>query len=298
MKSHSIGSVRFIGAVLLLAMLTACSSTPSRAPGAGAAASSRPATDGAPDYLMDVSAIPDAVPVVHDGPYKASPYRVLGKNYTPMQDGRHYREEGEASWYGTKFHGQKTANGELYDLYGMTAAHKTLPLPTYVQVTNLDNDRKIVVRVNDRGPFYSTRIIDLSYAAAKKLGFADKGTARVRVEGIDPVAWHQQKEPAYLVTAQAARPEQPAQPAPRAGSASNGFYLQVGAFSSAQSAERLRAQLETQTTSPVFLSTTENAAGTLHRVRIGPLTSQEQAQQLAELLRRANLGAPALISGN
>lgn len=288
--------LRSIAGGLLVSLLAACSSAPSQSPGAGAP--TRPAVDGAPDYLMDVSQIPDAVPVVHNGPYKASPYRVLGKDYTPMQDGRHYREEGDASWYGTKFHGQKTANGELYDLYGMTAAHKTLPLPTYVQVTNLENGRKVVLRVNDRGPFYSDRIIDLSYAAARKLGFAEKGTARVRVEGIDPVVWHQQRNPAYLVTAQAAEPEPAVASAAIPTRMAGDLYLQVGAFSSVQSAERLRAQLQDQTASPVFLSVTDNASGTLHRVRIGPLSSQDQAQQLADRLRRANLGTPSLIFGN
>ena len=96
---------------------------------------------------------------------------------------------GTASWYGTKFHGRDTANGETFDLYGMTAAHKTLPLPSYVKVTNLENGRVVTLRVNDRGPFYSDRIIDLSFAAAKKLGFAEKGVARVKVEGIDPHQW-------------------------------------------------------------------------------------------------------------
>ncbi|MFP3519286.1 septal ring lytic transglycosylase RlpA family protein, partial [Pseudomonas sp. SIMBA_077] len=100
---------------------------------------------------------------------------------------------GTASWYGTKFHGQNTANGEVYDLYGMSAAHKTLPLPSYVKVTNLDNNRSVILRVNDRGPFYSDRIIDLSYAAAKKLGYAETGTARVKVEGIDPQQWWAQR---------------------------------------------------------------------------------------------------------
>lgn len=297
MNNRSTCSLRGALGAVVLALLGACSSAPQQ-PVTGSASASRPAVDGAPDYLMDVSAIPDAVPVVHNGPYKASPYKVLGKHYTPMQDGRRYREEGEASWYGTKFHGQKTANGELYDLYGMTAAHKTLPLPTYVQVTNLANDRKIVVRVNDRGPFYSTRIIDLSYAAAKKLGFADKGTARVLVEGIDPVVWHQQRNPGYLVSAQAAEPEPAPQYASQESVAEEKVFLQVGAFSSIQAAEQLRAQLQSQTSNPVFLSTTENNATTLHRVRIGPLVSQDQARQLVDILQRANLGTPALISGN
>jgi len=138
----------------------------------------------------------------HYGPVKASPYVVFGKQYFPIQDARRYQAVGPASWYGTKFHGQATANGETYDLYGMTAAHKTLPLPSYVRVTNLENDKVVVLRVNDRGPFYSDRIIDLSFAAAKKLGFAEKGTARVKVEGIDPHEWWaQQGRPVPLVLA-------------------------------------------------------------------------------------------------
>lgn len=315
MNNPNIRPVRYAGVACILALLAACSSTPQQPSVAGSAPSSRPAVDGAPNYLMDVSVIPDAVPAVHQGSYKAAPYRVLGKNYTPMQDGRRYREVGEASWYGTKFHGQKTANGELYDLYGMTAAHKTLPLPTYVQVTNLDNNRKVVVRVNDRGPFYSSRIIDLSYAAAKKLGYAEKGTARVMVEGIDPVVWHQQKDPGYLVTSLATEPEPSPQYASRpsaAPSAANissapgnaaidpaqSWFLQVGAFSTSRAAEQLRAELQGRTSSPVFLSTIENNDRTLHRVRIGPLASQDQAQQLVDTLRRANLGTPALVSGN
>ncbi|WP_312359616.1 septal ring lytic transglycosylase RlpA family protein, partial [Stutzerimonas balearica] len=157
---------------------------------AGAAGSyARPHKDGAPWWDVDVSQIPDATPMPHYGPVKANPYTVLGKTYYPMNDGRRYAEVGTASWYGTKFHGQATANGETYDLYGMSAAHKTLPLPSYVKVTNLDNGRSVTLRVNDRGPFYSDRIIDLSFAAAKKLGYAESGTARVKVEGIDPEQW-------------------------------------------------------------------------------------------------------------
>ena len=149
----------------------------------------RPGQDGPPDWVEDVTRMPDAVPEVLTGPVKAEPYTVLGKRYYPIQDAANYWAVGIASWYGTKFHGQKTANGEDYDLYGMTAAHKTLPLPCFVRVTNLDNGRSVVVRVNDRGPFHSDRVIDLSYAAAVKLGYANIGTARVSVEGIDPVRW-------------------------------------------------------------------------------------------------------------
>ena len=108
--------------------------------------------DGAPWWDVDVSKIPDATPTLHTGPYKANPYTVLGKSYFPLQDSKTYVQSGTPSWYGTKFHGQNTANGEVYDLYGMSAAHKTLPLPSYVRVTNLDNNKTVILRVNDRQP--------------------------------------------------------------------------------------------------------------------------------------------------
>lgn len=279
---------------LLLALLTACSSSSVNRGDSGSVSQPRPARDGAPDYFQDVSRIPDAVPTPHYGPYKAAPYRVLGRSYTPMQDGRNYRETGLASWYGTKFHGQLTANGENYDLYGMTAAHKTLPLPSYVRVTNLDNQRSIIVRVNDRGPFHSDRIIDLSYAGAVKLGFAERGTARVQVEGIDPVVWQQQNNPGAATQLV----QQPVSPAARSAALEGGLYLQVGAFSSDQAAERLRHQVQGLVQTPVFVSPVKVDARTLHRVRLGPVDSHAEAQQLMERLRLANLGTPALVSAN
>lgn len=279
---------------LLMALLAACSSSSVHRGDTGGAVKPRPAQDGAPDYFHDVSLIPDAVPVPHKGPYKAAPYSVLGRSYTPMQDGRSYRETGLASWYGTKFHGQLTANGEGYDLYGMTAAHKTLPLPSYVRVTNLDNQRSIIVRVNDRGPFHSDRIIDLSYAGAVKLGFAERGTARVKVEGIDPVAWQQQNKPGSPVYAQT----QALSPVARAAAVNGGLYLQLGAFSSDQAAQQLRHQAQGLVQTPVFVSPVTVDARTLHRVRVGPVDSHDEAQQLMERLRVANLGTPALVSAN
>jgi rare lipoprotein A len=292
---------------IAITALAGCSSTSGKGGG-------RTSSDGPPAYMKDVSTIPDAVPTPHTGAYKATPYTVLGKSYQPMQDGRSYREEGEASWYGTKFHGQATANGEEYDLYGMTAAHKTLPLPTYVQVTNLDNQRKIIVRVNDRGPFYSTRIIDLSYAAAKKLGFAERGVARVRVEGIDPVVWQQQNDPSYLVsdrsrseapTAAVAvpAPEEPVawQQAPvvNTATASQGqYYLQVGAFSTDLAAQQLRQRLQGTVAAEVVVMPVQRETGTLHRVRVGPVASQDEAQRLIEQLRLANVADATLVSAN
>ncbi|GGI99215.1 septal ring lytic transglycosylase RlpA family protein [Halopseudomonas pertucinogena] len=289
------GRHRAVAVCLLMALLAACSSSPGKRSDSGGVAATRPAQDGAPSYFRDVSQIPDAVPTPHYGPYKASPYSVLGRSYTPMQDGRNYRETGLASWYGTKFHGQLTANGENYDLYGMTAAHKTLPLPTYVRVTNLDNQRSIIVRVNDRGPFHSDRIIDLSYAGAVKLGFAERGTARVRVEGIDPVVWQQQNGGAASVAA--AQPRS-ASRAAQTAALEGGLYLQVGAFASDQAAEQLRREIQGLVQAPVFVSPVEVDARTLHRVRLGPVDSHDEAQQLMERLRLANLGSPTLVSTN
>lgn len=279
---------------LVMVFLAACSSSTVNRGETASASKPRPMHDGAPDYFQDVSQIPDAVPTPHYGPYKAAPYKVLGRHYKPMQDGRSYRETGLASWYGTKFHGQLTANGENYDLYGMTAAHKTLPLPSYVRVTNLDNQRSIIVRVNDRGPFHSDRIIDLSYAGAVKLGFAERGTAKVKVEGIDPVVWQQQNSRGQVVHAQ----PQAVNSAARTAALQGGLYLQLGAFSSGQAAEQLRTQAQGLVRTPVFVSPVQVDTRTLHRVRLGPVDSHDEAQRLMEKLRVANLGTAALVSAN
>ncbi len=286
--------IRLGAALLIMGLVAGCSSTSrtgsSDAPSV-AKPSPRPLHDGPPNYLMDVSKIPDATPTPHTGIYKASPYTVLGKHYVPMQTGHDYRETGYASWYGTKFHGQHTANGEDYDLYGMTAAHKTLPLPTYVRVTNLENNRSIIVRVNDRGPFYSDRIIDLSYAGALKLGFAEKGTAKVRVEGIDPVAWQRQNNPGYLVKTNP--PQEVVNPR-----GNETIYLQVGAFASDQAAEQLRSRLQGVVNASVFVSPVQQNAQTLHRVRLGPVASHDEALRIMDTLRSANLGTATLVTSN
>jgi len=282
--------------------------------------------DGAPWWDVDVSRIPDATPTLHTGAYKANPYTVLGKTYFPLSDSKRYVASGTASWYGTKFHGQNTANGEVYDLYGMSAAHKTLPLPSYVRVTNLDNNKSVILRVNDRGPFYSDRIIDLSYAAAKKLGYAEIGTARVKVEGIDPQEWWAAKgRPAPLmlnepqvaqnaaptITASAGTVEQwtppPQQhasdtvPVPTAAKKNasvpaSGQYLQVGAFANPDAAELLRSKLSGMVSAPVFISSIVRNQQTLHRVRLGPIGSQGEIQQVQNSVRMANLGSPSLVN--
>ena len=291
---------------------------------------SRPHRDGAPWWDVDVSRIPDAVPMPHYGNYKANPYTVMGKTYYPIRDSRRYSAVGTASWYGTKFHGQATANGEAYDLYGMTAAHKTLPLPSYVRVTNLDNGRTVILRVNDRGPFYSDRIIDLSFAAAKKLGYAESGTARVKVEGIDPHEWWAaQGRPVPMVLAQPKMANQPApavaQPVAVAASQpieqytpppeqhaaavlptpvavkknasvpASGLYLQVGAFANPDAAELLKAKLSATVSAPVFISSVALNQQILHRVRLGPISTPAEVSQLQDSVRLANLGQPSLV---
>ncbi|MDA7088111.1 septal ring lytic transglycosylase RlpA family protein [Pseudomonas sp. SA3-5] len=318
---------------LLLASCTSTRAPQSVAPGkpsatiSGPGDFSRPHKDGAPWWDVDVSLIQDAVPMPHYGRVKASPYVVFGKQYYPIPDARRYHAIGPASWYGTKFHGQATANGETYDLYGMTAAHKTLPLPSYVRVTNLDNGKSAIVRVNDRGPFYSDRIIDLSFAAAKKLGYAEKGTARVKVEGIDPNEWWAQQGrtvPLVLAAQPAAQVKTVAQPvaAPleqysppveqhaaallpvlidakkNASVAVSGLYLQVGAFANPDAAELLKAKLSDTVAAPVFISSVVHNQQILHRVRMGPVSSRGEAEQLQLSVRLANLGEPRLVKAD
>ena len=324
---------RLLAVATVAVLVVGCSSapTPSPAPSKSAGISgpgdySRPHKDGAPWWDVDVSRIPDATPTPHNGPFKANPYTVLGKTYYPIGDGRNYRATGTASWYGTKFHGQPTANGEKYDLYGMSAAHKTLPLPSYVRVTNLDNGKTVVLRVNDRGPFYSDRIIDLSFAAAKKLGYAENGTARVKVEGIDPERWWAERgRPAPMVLAQpqkvakpsAAALAQPVEqytppPTQHAGAtvpmevetgdkraaSGTGVYLQVGAFANPDAAQLLRDKLSSLTEAPVFVSSVVHQEQILHRVRLGPIESPDEATQLEQSVRLANLGNPRRVRGD
>jgi len=316
-------------------LLASCSSKPvppaqqpSSSTISGPSDYSRPSQDGAPWWDVDVSQIPDAVPTPHFGPVKASPYTVLGKTYYPIGDGRNYRATGTASWYGTKFHGQPTANGEKYDLYGMSAAHKTLPLPSYVKVTNLDNGKAVVLRVNDRGPFYSDRIIDLSFAAAKKLGYAESGTARVKVEGIDPQQWWaQQGREAPMVLAQPkpaqtdkklaeslAQPVEQYTPPPlqhagatlplevrendRTLDGASGVFLQVGAFANPDAAQLLKDKLSGMTAAPVFISSVVHQQQVLHRVRLGPIDSLDEAARLEQNVRLANLGQPRRVKAD
>ncbi|HEX7046735.1 MAG TPA: septal ring lytic transglycosylase RlpA family protein [Gammaproteobacteria bacterium] len=235
--------------------------------------------DGAPEKAFDASGIPDAVPKVEPYSRYGNPdsYVVFGERYHVLDSADDFRQRGDASWYGTKFHGRRTSSGETYDMYLMTAAHKTLPLPTYVRVTNLDNDKSIIVRVNDRGPFHDGRIIDLSYAAALKLDVVSTGTAPVEIVAIDPVAFHANDAPPEpaLVTA-----------APAEETAGASVFIQLGAFSSADNALDLKRTLEVAGLRPVTI--TPQAGDSLFRVRLGPFTATTAADEAA--LKLISLG--------
>lgn len=244
--------------------------------------------DSAPRGYPDVSHTPNAVP--REEPYAPAnlrPYTVFGQHYVPIREHRDYREQGVASWYGNKFHGNKTANGERYDMFAMTAAHKTLPLPSYVRVRNLNNGREIVVRVNDRGPFHGNRIIDLSYAAANKLGMASKGTALVEVTGIDASPKPSAK-PSANPPKLAAEPVTPSSQSitdtPDPIARNPRIYLQVGAFGDASNAKRLQSSLEAQLKRAVRIDTEMVDQRIMHRVQIGPLPSVEVADQVVDRL--------------
>ncbi len=295
-------------AILAMAALVAagCGSAPKRQP--------YYSDDGPPQSIPDgLERVPDAVP--RDEAFNRfanRPYTVFGETYVPVVDKEPFHQRGLASWYGRKFQGQKTASGEPYDMFKMTAAHKTLPIPSYAKVTNLANGKSVVVRVNDRGPFHSSRIIDLSYAAASRIGIAAKGSGMVEVERIfePPVA-------------QAAPPEaaSPAVPAPAstasvvsagpAGASAMvpapaeirtplvtqepaGIWVQLGAFSSAEGAESFRDRARREL--PWILEPVQIVqSGGLNRVRLGPYRNRDEAEAIAAKVRQSLGYAPSII---
>lgn len=217
----------------------------------------------------NLDSIPDAVPR-HEPLHRFAnrSYVALGNTYTPRTERQATRQEGLASWYGRRFHGKKTASGELYDMYAMTAAHPTLPIPSYARVTALDTGKTVVVRINDRGPFHSNRIIDLSYTAAHKLGYLGRGSTRVRVEGIDPDTYDTQGE-----------------------ALQGGIYLQVGAFAQQDNAQQLLGRLTREL--DVDASRTRVVlSGMLHRVQLGPYFNDDEAKaDRVRLRERLDLNA-------
>lgn len=231
--------------------------------------------DSAPAKQVDISRIPNAVPKSEPKSRYGNPasYEVFGKRYYVMDSSKGFVQKGIASWYGTKFHGRRTSSGETYDMYAMTAAHKNLPLPTYVQVTNLKNGKQIIVKVNDRGPFHENRIIDLSYTAALKLDIVKQGTGLVEIKTVGP-GQSVAKSPKIgaPVTSVSANND------------SNGFYIQVGSFSDPVNANKLKHKLNAFGKDLVNVTQVVVSGNTLYRVRIGPLTDIDQADLIVSNL--------------
>ena len=241
---------------LLVLGLAACGSNPPRMPKAPKRPYSEPA--------------PRTEPLSRYGNH--SPYRVLGHTYRVLPTADGYRERGIASWYGPNFHGKPTSNQEAFDMYKFTAAHRTLPLPSYARVTNLSNGRSVVVRINDRGPFKAGRIIDLSFAAAEKIDMIGAGTAQVEVVA--------------LSSGQSQRPP--------VTSARN-VFLQVGAYSEKNNALSMLQRLRRRDVDRAEIHSSREPGGTIHRVRIGPLPDANAAESLADQLHSWGFARPRLI---
>lgn len=253
--------------------------------------------DMGPSGEVDLSHIAEPVPVATQPGRRGnkSPYKVFGKSYHVMASGKGYIEEGIASWYGKKFHGYKTSNGEIYDMYRYSAAHKSLPLPIYARVTNLANGRQVLVRVNDRGPFHGNRLIDLSYAAAKKLDYLASGTARVRVEAY-PFTGSASTRSQSRHVERTANTYQSEKSAGESSLASEAYFLQVGAFGDRQSAKSTVEHLTSLAYGPVFLQ--QVGSQELYRVRIGPISQFQQAAEIQRLLKEAKYPDTFLVNNH
>jgi rare lipoprotein A len=252
---------RVSGLLLLAALLAGCVSPP--AVDSAQRPPPREPEDGPPPTEPpDLVNLPDPIPRVEPRSARGNPpsYTVFGQTYRVMDSAAGYYATGMASWYGSKFHGRLTSSGEPYDMFQLTAAHRSLPIPTYVRVTNLDNGRASIVRVNDRGPFHSDRIIDLSYAAAVKLGFADRGTARVRVEVLERTSR---------------------------------FVLQAGAFRDLGAADRLKEDLVRLTGQSAYV--VKVAQDALYRVRVGPVDGRPEALRLQAVIVAADYAEPMIL---
>ncbi|MBK6957749.1 MAG: septal ring lytic transglycosylase RlpA family protein [Nitrosomonas sp.] len=298
--------VNGLASAMVFALLAACSSTPQYTGALSqkdvpSASLSHPgpspvARKGGGYYLddgpgdnppPDLHLVPDAIPRAESlRPANMQPYVALGKNFKPMTELRPYKERGTASWYGRRYHGNNTASGEVYDMYAMTAAHPTLPLPSYVRVTNLENGKSVIVRLNDRGPFLSNRLIDLSYTAAYKLGILAGGSGRVEVESIlpgegDTVRLAVSKPSASL-------------PVADSNTEMNMVYLQLGAFGSSDNAHNFLTQVRKKL--PWLndtVSITQNNG--LYKIHAGPYPDQVVAQLAANTITQQLAIKPVLV---
>jgi len=298
--------VNGLASAMVFALLAACSSTPqykAALPQKNASSASIPDSGSGPvakkggGYYLDdgpgdnpppnLHLVPDAIPRAESlRPANMQPYVALGKNFKPMTELRPYKERGTASWYGRRYHGNNTASGEVYDMYAMTAAHPTLPLPSYVRVTNLENGKSVIVRLNDRGPFLSNRLIDLSYTAAYKLGILAGGSGRVEVESIlpgdgDTVRLAVSKPSASL-------------PIADSNTEMNMVYLQLGAFGSSDNAHNFLTQVRKKL--PWLNDTvgiTQNNG--LYKIHAGPYPDQVVAQLAVNTITQQLAIKPVLV---
>jgi rare lipoprotein A len=279
-----------LACVLLLALVSACGTAPKKTP--PATSGKYYSDDGPPDRIPDnLADIPNAVP--RNEPfhrYANRPYTVFGRTYVPVVNRDPTRERGIASWYGRKFHGLKTSSGEPYDMFAMTAAHPTLPIPSYARVTNLKTGEWVVVRINDRGPFHSNRVIDLSYAAAARIGIAGPGSGLVEVERI-----FESPEPEAVVSQTLPEPQRAVVETPLVIEEPAGLWLQLGAFSSRESAENFRDKVAREM-SWLFEPVQVTAREGLHRVRLGPYRNREEALAIADKVRQTLGFVPTLIT--
>ncbi len=259
--------------------LTACFTTPPR-PAGRTPQTTLPPAAATPPPVPD--SVPDAVPRIEPRSRNGNPpfYDVFGRRYFVLSSSAGYWERGVASWYGPGFHKVRTSTGEPYDMYGMTAAHKTLPLPAFVRVTNLQNGRSVVVRVNDRGPFVGNRIIDLSYTAAAKLDMLRNGTAMVEVRSIDPSAPVAAAPPATAPTDSGAANPSFVRPV---------LFIQAGAFADPANAQRLADKLRGGSYGKVFVRDDQIAGRRMFRVRIGPVPDVAEFDRVVAALEQAGI---------
>jgi rare lipoprotein A len=283
---------------LSLLLVTACTTTPPAQEYEYEYGS--PADRLRPDYAPDGSVGP-----LSDGPIteptpKVEPksglgnppyYEVDGVVYHVKDSGDGYKDVGVASWYGQKFHGRRTSSGEVYDMYQFTAAHKTLPLPSYAKVTNLDNGQSVIVKINDRGPFKKNRLIDLSYAASKKLGYQAQGTARVEVEVLASP-----RNTGAVSSAQIAKAGELELPPMDEQKDNAQLFVQVGAFADPLRADTLAARLRDHFGQPIAISDVDVNGQKLQRVRIGPLRDARTAENILRQLNEYNFGTPKVVT--
>lgn len=292
-KQYLVKSLGWVLSSLLMLQLSACSTVNGQ--------------NGAPSGSFNANAVPDAVPRAEALSHYGNPtsYKVGGRRYYVMRSAAGYDKTGYASWYGTKFHGQRTSSREPYNMFSMTAASPILPIPTYVRVTNLANGRSAIVKVNDRGPFHSNRIIDLSYAAAAKLGYANRGTALVRVTAItvpDMMGKNYAANDVAQSTTFANIGSRKAKAITHINNArlaqnQRSMYLQVGAYKDHGKAVSVSKQIAALTQREVSVRQSYHNHERIYRVHIGPLADAGESSEVSRLLQKNGYEKPMSVSG-